>query len=214
MTAGEYSDKLYGSGKGNGCHAFTLNMDWSALPDGVYLVEGYVGDNDFPTPEPIPTETLTPNRKPLLPRPRTWFPWECSRQQVLPVRPARGLGTPPAPAQWPRPGHTIAVDPRVIPYGSKVMINGVVYTAEDRGGAVRGNHIDIFFNTHAETRQHGTQSAEVSIWFNRKKNNPAKPIKAFPGCSFRVIVFTFKQTLTLIALPQFRTMVEKSNICL
>ena len=35
MTAGEYSDELYGSGKGNGCHAFTLNMDWSALPDGV-----------------------------------------------------------------------------------------------------------------------------------------------------------------------------------
>ena len=60
-------------------------------------------------------------------------------------------------------GHTIAVDPRVIPYGSKVMINGVVYTAEDRGGAVRGNHIDIFFNTHAETRQHGTQSAEVYL---------------------------------------------------
>jgi len=43
------------------------------------------------------------------------------------------------------------------------MINGVVYTAEDRGGAVRGNHIDIFFNTHAETRQHGTQSAEVYL---------------------------------------------------
>ncbi len=95
MTAGEYSDKLYDSGKGNGCHAFTLNMDWSALPDGVYLVEGYVGDNDFPTPEPIPTATLTPNRKPLLPRPRTWFPWACSRQQgIARAGPAPRLGTP------------------------------------------------------------------------------------------------------------------------
>ena len=32
MTAGEYSDELYGSGKGNGCHAFTLSMDWSSRP--------------------------------------------------------------------------------------------------------------------------------------------------------------------------------------
>lgn len=75
----------------------------------------------------------------------------------------RGMGTPYLHRRGGHAGHTIAVDPRVIPYGSKVMINGVVYTAEDRGGAVRGNHIDIFFNTHAETRQHGTQSAEVYL---------------------------------------------------
>ena len=59
--------------------------------------------------------------------------------------------------------HTIAVDPRVIPYGSKIMINGVIYTAEDRGGAVKGNHVDIFFNTHGETRAYGTRSAEVFL---------------------------------------------------
>lgn len=59
--------------------------------------------------------------------------------------------------------HTIAVDPRVIPYGTQVMINGVVYTAEDKGGGVRGHHIDIFFDTHTETRQHGVQNAEVFL---------------------------------------------------
>ena len=57
----------------------------------------------------------------------------------------------------------MAVDPKVIPFGSKLMINGVVYTAEDRGGGVRGNHIDIFFNTHGETLQPGTQNAEVCL---------------------------------------------------
>lgn len=110
------------------------------------------------------------NRKPLLPRPRTWFPWECSRQQGIahagycPCRAcSEGWGRHTCTGAVATAGHTIAVDPRVIPYGSKVMINGVVYTAEDRGGAVRGNHIDIFFNTHAETRQHGTQSAEVYL---------------------------------------------------
>lgn len=59
--------------------------------------------------------------------------------------------------------HTVAVDPRVIPIGSKLLINGTVYTAEDVGGAVKGNHIDIYFDTHAETRQFGTRNAEVCI---------------------------------------------------
>jgi 3D (Asp-Asp-Asp) domain-containing protein len=59
--------------------------------------------------------------------------------------------------------HTIAVDPRVIPYGSKVMINGTVYTAEDRGGGVKGNHIDIFYDTHAQTRQYGSRNVEVFL---------------------------------------------------
>ena len=41
-------------------------------------------------------------------------------------------------------GRTIAVDPSVIPYGTEVLIDGHVYVAEDCGGAVKGNVIDIF----------------------------------------------------------------------
>ncbi len=59
--------------------------------------------------------------------------------------------------------HTIAVDPSVIPYGTKVMINGIIYTAEDKGGGVRGRHIDIFFDTHSESRIQGVQYAEVFL---------------------------------------------------
>ena len=39
-------------------------------------------------------------------------------------------------------GQTIAVDPRVIPYGTKVIIGGHIFTAEDCGGAIQGNHIE------------------------------------------------------------------------
>ena len=60
-------------------------------------------------------------------------------------------------------GRTIAVDPRVIPYGTQVTINGVVYTAEDCGGAINDNHIDIFFNSHSEALNFGVQYAEVFI---------------------------------------------------
>ncbi|WP_416328720.1 3D domain-containing protein [[Clostridium] innocuum] len=41
-------------------------------------------------------------------------------------------------------GHTIAVDPSVISPGSAVLINGHEYIAEDIGGAVKGNVIDIY----------------------------------------------------------------------
>lgn len=49
--------------------------------------------------------------------------------------------------------HTIAVDPSVIPLGSRVRINGIIYTAEDIGGAIRGNHVDIFVNNEGEASQ-------------------------------------------------------------
>jgi 3D (Asp-Asp-Asp) domain-containing protein len=52
-------------------------------------------------------------------------------------------------------GRTIAVDPSVIPYGTHVIIDGVTYVAEDCGGAVKGNDVDIFFNTHDEALQFG-----------------------------------------------------------
>ena len=41
-------------------------------------------------------------------------------------------------------GHTIAADPDILPFGTKVIIDGVEYTVEDTGGAIEGNRIDIF----------------------------------------------------------------------
>lgn len=44
--------------------------------------------------------------------------------------------------------HTIAVDPKVIPLGSHVIINRKEYVAEDVGGMIKENHIDIFMPDH------------------------------------------------------------------
>lgn len=57
-----------------------------------------------------------------------------------------------ATGEKPTPGDTIAVDPEVIPLGSKVKIDGRVYTAEDTGGAIKGNRIDVLLGSHIETR--------------------------------------------------------------
>lgn len=63
----------------------------------------------------------------------------------------------------PKAGRTIAVDPKVIPLGSKVEVNGKVYVAEDTGSAINGNIIDIFFNTHNEALNWGRQKVNVRI---------------------------------------------------
>jgi 3D (Asp-Asp-Asp) domain-containing protein len=60
-------------------------------------------------------------------------------------------------------GRTIAVDPDVIPYGTVVMINGQEYVAEDCGGAVNGNVVDIYFDNHADALQYGRQTHEIHI---------------------------------------------------
>jgi 3D (Asp-Asp-Asp) domain-containing protein len=56
-----------------------------------------------------------------------------------------------------------AVDPKKIPLGSYVKINGVVYHAEDTGGAIDGNRIDLVVNTHDEALKKGTYNAEVFL---------------------------------------------------
>lgn len=59
--------------------------------------------------------------------------------------------------------HTIAVDPTQIPYGSKVVINGQVYVAEDCGGAIKQNCIDIYVATHAEGESKGVYYTDVYL---------------------------------------------------
>ena len=63
----------------------------------------------------------------------------------------------------PTVGRTIAVDPKVIPYGARVTINGKAYIAEDTGGDIKGNRIDILFETHQEALEFGIQYADVVV---------------------------------------------------
>ena len=63
----------------------------------------------------------------------------------------------------PTAGRTIAVDTKVIPFGTKVIIDGHTYIAEDTGGAIKGNKIDIYFDSHQEALNWGIKYKDVSI---------------------------------------------------
>lgn len=73
---------------------------------------------------------------------------------------AKGITSTGVTAQANR---TIAVDPKVIPYGTTVLIDGNEYIAEDCGGAIKGKRIDIYFDTHQEALQWGVKHKEVEM---------------------------------------------------
>ena len=172
QTAVTYRLDLKENGIGNGNHGFRINMNWEALADGTYVIEGTVNDKALSNPKTYvkgeaakaseenaasaeESKTASTGLKSLGFFRTTGY---CPCKQC-----SEGWGRRTSTGSIATSGHTIAVDPRVIPYGSKVMIGGVIYTAEDRGGGVKGNHVDIFFDTHAQTRQHGKQTQEVFL---------------------------------------------------
>ena len=59
----------------------------------------------------------------------------------------------------------IAVDPRVIPYGTKVYIKelGGTFRAEDCGGGIKGNKIDIYMNSSAACNRWGVRKITLQI---------------------------------------------------
>ena len=60
---------------------------------------------------------------------------------------------------------TIAVDPTIIPYGTKVYIPqfNEYFIAEDCGGGIKGNKIDIFMNSESQCDNWGKRSIDIYI---------------------------------------------------
>ena len=63
-----------------------------------------------------------------------------------------------------RPG-TIAADTRLYPFGTILYVPGYGYgRVEDRGGAIRGQRLDLFFRSHASALEWGRQTLEIKVW--------------------------------------------------
>ncbi len=64
---------------------------------------------------------------------------------------------------------TAAVDKRVFPYGTIFYVPGYGYArGEDAGGAIKGNHIDLWFASHAAAKRWGRKVLNVEVWIPKK----------------------------------------------
>lgn len=53
--------------------------------------------------------------------------------------------------------------PSTFAFGTKLEINGQTYTVEDRGGAIQGNRIDVYMNSHSEALAWGVRYLDVDV---------------------------------------------------
>ncbi len=64
-------------------------------------------------------------------------------------------------------GHFVAADTRFLPFGTQLLIpgynNGSPVPVIDRGGAIKGNRLDVFFPTHQEAREWGRRWVMVTV---------------------------------------------------
>jgi len=59
-------------------------------------------------------------------------------------------------------GRTIAA-PSNFAFGTQIEIDGHIYIVEDRGGSIKGNRIDIYFDSHEEALKFGVKNKEVFL---------------------------------------------------
>ena len=72
-------------------------------------------------------------------------------------------GNRTATGVWPSVG-TVSVDPKVIPLGSRLYITGYGYgVAQDTGGAIKGNRVDVFLDTYDACIQWGRRAVTIYV---------------------------------------------------
>ena len=79
-------------------------------------------------------------------------------------------GNRTATGVYPKAGRTVAVDTKYIPHGTVLYIEGVgLRIAEDTGGKIKGNRLDVFVDTKEEAIKKGVKKAKVHIIKGMKK---------------------------------------------
>ena len=63
----------------------------------------------------------------------------------------------------PKAHHTISADLTRFPIGTQLRIGDTIYTVEDKGSSVKGNTLDIYYDSHDEALANGVYYAEVFL---------------------------------------------------
>lgn len=124
----------------------TINM----AKEGISNAKARISELNTPTVPTTSTEVGTAI-KTLIMESTAYYGHGITASGLKPVRNPDGIST-------------IAVDPNVIPLGTKVYVSGYgLAIAADTGGAIKGNIIDVFLNTHEECMSWGRRQVTVQI---------------------------------------------------
>lgn len=160
VSAGEYRDDLKAKGLGTGNYGYHVEIVWEDLPEAVYTITASASGKTLSQIMTHSTETVQAASS----TGNTVYLGNYLTTAYCPCRKcSEGWGRKTSSGALATSSHTVAVDPRIIPIGSRLLIDGKEYVAEDVGGAVKGKHIDIYFDSHGETLRHGTRRAEVYL---------------------------------------------------
>ena len=136
---------------------------WYRTAKGTYVNSSLCTSTPLATPTPKPTPTPTPKPTPTpIPTPAPGEKTLIGSFKITFYGPTGNNTHSSAPCIE---GRTIAVDPSVIPLGTKIYIEGIsmgpegdgYFIAEDTGSAVKGNVVDIFAND-GESGSYNTQN--------------------------------------------------------
>ena len=98
---------------------------------------------------------------------RTWY-----GRPVLATGPQRGRTKAvgyTASGTYARSG-TLAADAKFFSFGTIMYIPGYGYgRVEDRGGEIKGWHIDLFFRNHADAEAWGRRIEVIKVWYPSKR---------------------------------------------
>ena len=143
--------------------------------DALQQREGYARTAAIRTDPPISEQALSELKRPhplasrnevdLSTQAGTWQPFVATWYSP---EGGEGDGTITATGAHVRDNWTIAVDPRLIPLGSMVLVrfsdgHVTLYQAEDTGGAIKGNRFDIFDHSQADCLVHGVQRVWIRV---------------------------------------------------
>ena len=67
---------------------------------------------------------------------------------------------------------TIAADTSIFPFGTVIYIPGYGYgVVEDRGGDIKGYHIDLYYSSHQTALEWGREIKEVKVWLPERRRS-------------------------------------------
>lgn len=79
---------------------------------------------------------------------------------------------------WTNGMKLVAADKRLMPFGTMLSIpgydGGAIVPVLDRGGAIKGNRLDVLYPTHSTARKWGVQKLPVTVWEYADDDAPVK----------------------------------------